>query len=338
LFGAILLFLLVLAAIQMTSSDQLTQILFLIIACGMIFQSFSVIDFFFKSQVQAKFTSCAQLFSLFVASIAKVALMALGASLVCFAWVTVIENALMAASLLFIYRARRLPILGWRFSTSTSIDLMRDAWPLMFSSMAIMVYMRIDQVMIKEMLDSVALGNYAAAIQFSEVWYFVPMAVSTSLFPAIISGREMNKELYYERLQKLYEFMVWIAVAIAILTTLLADPLIRALLGSQFAPAASVLKIHIWAGVFVFLGVSSGKWFLTENLTQLLFYRTLAGAILNVLLNFVLIPRYGIIGAAYATCAAQFCAAYLYDLLNRRTQVTFRMKTKAFFPVHLLRS
>ena len=337
LFGAILLFFLVLAAIQMTSSDRLTQILFLIIACGMIFQSFSVIDFFFKSQVQAKFTSCAQLFSLFVASIAKVALIVLGASLVCFAWVTVIENALMAASLLFMYRERGLPILRWRFSTSTSIDLMRDAWPLMFSSMAIMVYMRIDQVMIKEMLDSVAVGNYAAAIQFSEAWYFVPMAVSASLFPAIINGREMNKELYYERLQRLYDFMVWVAVTIAVLTTLLADRLIPAILGNQFELTASVLKIHIWAGVFVFLGVSSGKWFLTENLTRSLFYRTLSGAILNVLLNFLLIPRYGILGAAYATCAAQFCASYLYDLLDRRTQVTFIMKTKAFFPVHLFR-
>jgi O-antigen/teichoic acid export membrane protein len=214
---------------------------------------------------------------------------------------------------------------------------MRDSWPLMFASMAVMVYMRTDQVMIKEMLDSVAVGNYAAAIYFSEVWYFVPVAVSASLFPAIINGKEMSKELYYERLQSLYDFMVWFAIIIAVLTTLLADQLITTILGNRFKLAAPVLKIHIWAGVFVFLGVSSGKWFLTENLTRLLFYRTLSGAIVNVLLNFLLIPRYGILGAAYATCAAQFCAAYLYDLLDARTQVTFTMKTKAFFPVHLFR-
>jgi len=204
--------------------------------------------------------------------------------------------------------------------------------------MASMIYMRIDQVMIKEMLDSGAVGNYAAAVQFSEVWYIVPMAVSSSLFPAIISSREMNKTLYRQKLQKLYDFMVWVALSIAILTTFLADPWIPVILGKQFEPAASVLKIHIWAAVFVFLGVSSSKWFLTENLTQLLFYRTLSGAVLNVFLNLLLIPRYGILGAAYSACAAQFCAAYLYDLLDTRTQVAFRMKTKAFFPVHLLRS
>jgi O-antigen/teichoic acid export membrane protein len=337
LVGAILLFVFVLAATQMTSSDRPTEILLSVIAGGMIFQSFYVIDFFFKSQVQAKFTSSAQVFSLFVVSVAKVVLIVLGASLVCFAWVLVFENAVIAASLAFVYRKRGLPILQWKFSTSTSVDLMRDAWPLMFSSMAIMVYMRIDQVMIKDMLDSSSVGNYAAAIYFSEVWYFVPMAVSASLFPAIINGREISKKLYYQRLQRLYDFMVWVAIAIAILTTLLADRSILLFLGNRFEQTASVLKIHIWAGVFVFLGVSSGKWFLTENLTRSLFYRTLSGAILNVLLNFLLIPRYGITGAAYATCAAQFCAAYLYDLVDSRTQVTFIMKTKAFFPVHLFR-
>ena len=338
LVGAILLFLFVLAAAQMTSSDRLTEILLLVIAGGMIFQSFYVIDFFFKSQVQAKFTSSAQVFSLFVVSVAKVTLMVLGASLVYFAWVLVFENAIMAASLVFIYRERGLPILRWKFCASTSIDLIRDAWPLMFSGMAIMVYMRIDQVMIKNMVDSTAVGNYAAAIYFSEVWYFVPMAVSASLFPAIINGREISKKLYYERLQRLYDFMVWVAISIALLTTLLGDRLIHFVLGNQFEQTASVLKIHIWAGVFVFLGVSSGKWFLAENLTRSLFYRTLSGAIINVLLNFLLIPRYGIFGAAYATCVAQFCAAYLYDSLDNRCQVTFKMKTKAFFPIHLLRS
>lgn len=336
LFGSILLFLVVLEAIHVSSSDRLTHILLLIIACGIIFQSFWVIDFYFKSQVQAKFTSYAQILSLFATSGVKVACMVLGASLVWFAWVTVIENALMAASLLFMYRERGFSIFRWRFSTSTSIELMRDAWPLMLSGMASMMYMRIDQVMIKEMLDSGAVGNYAAAVQFSEAWYIIPMAVSTSLFPAIINSSQMNKALYRQKLQRLYDVMVWVALSIAILTTLLADRWIPVILGKQFELAASVLKIHIWAAVFVFLGVSSGKWFLTENLAHLLFYRTLSGAALNVFLNFLLIPSYGILGAAYATCAAQFCAAYLFDLLDRRTQVAFWMKTKAFLPVHLL--
>ena len=129
--------------------------------------------------------------------------------------------------------------------------------------------MKIDQVMIKEMMNAEAVGQYAAAVRLSEVWYFIPMVITASLFPAIINAKKKNENLYYLRLQRLYDFMAFMAIAIALPMTFLSDWIVELLYGAQYNQAGSVLVIHIWAGVFVFLGVASAKWFLVENLQML---------------------------------------------------------------------
>lgn len=127
--------------------------------------------------------------------------------------------------------------------------------------------------------------------------------------------------------------MVWMAIAIALPMTFLSDWVIHFLYGEQFSQAGSVLMIHIWAGVFVFLGVASGKWFTAENLQMLSFWRTFNGMVINVVLNFVLIPKYGVQGAAVATLIANCVAAFFFDFFNKKTKDLFYMKLKAFIPI-----
>lgn len=331
--GAFLLFIMVFLALQMTSNEKSTANLVLIIAAGMLFQSFNVIDFYFKSQVLSRFVTYAQLYSLFLSSIAKLSLVFIKASLVWFAWVVVLENAILAILLILMYQSQSLKMYQWRFEKNLARQLLHDSWPLILSGLSVMVYMRIDQVMIKEMLDSEALGNYAAAVRLSEVWYFIPVAVCSSLFPAIINAKKISQELYYVRLQKLYDLMVWLGIAIALPVTFFVEDVIKLLLGEEYILAASVLKIHIWAGVFVFLGVASGKWFLAENLQQYSLYRALTGGIVNVILNLLVIPRLGIIGAAWSTVISYFSAAYLSMVFFRPCRINFLIATKSFCPI-----
>jgi len=183
--------------------------------------------------------------------------------------------------------------------------------------------------MIKEMLDSESVGQYAAAVRLSEAWYFIPMVISASLFPAIINAKKQSEELYYARLQKLYDLMVWMAIAIAIPMTFMSDWIVELLYGSKYSESGSVLMIHIWTSLFVFLGVASSKWFITENLQRYSFYRTLAGLVVNISLNFILIPEFGIYGAAYATLISQIIASYLFNVANKRSRYTFLLQTNA---------
>lgn len=203
----------------------------------------------------------------------------------------------------------------------------------MLSGIVVSIYMRIDQVMIKEMMDSEAVGQYAAAVRVSELWYFIPVVISSSLFPAIINAKAQSEELYYARLQKLYDLMVWMALAIAIPMTFLSNWIVNLLYGNIYDQAGNVLMIHIWTGIFVFLGVASGKWFTAENLQMLSFWRTFSGMVINVVLNLVMIPKYGITGAAVATLSANFMAAFFFDFFNKKTKKVFYMKLKAFVPI-----
>ncbi|SVB55818.1 uncharacterized protein METZ01_LOCUS208672, partial [marine metagenome] len=210
--------------------------------------------------------------------------------------------------------------------------LMIDAWPLIFTGMVVSVYMKIDQVMLKEMLDAKAVGVYASAVKLCEAWYFVPTAVMASLFPAVIEARKKSETVYDERIQKLYDLMVWGSVAIALPTTLLADWVILILYGTDFQEAADVLRIYIWAGVFVSLGVASSKWLVTENLQRYLFYRTALGAVLNISCNLWLIPIYGIRGAVFATLISYFIVAYASLGFFKKTRGNFWAATCSLNP------
>ena len=187
-----------------------------------------------------------------------------------------------------------------------------------------------------QMAGDKAVGIYAAAVRISEVWYFVPMAIVASVFPAILEAKKRSKVLYYARLQKLYDLMVVISVSIALPMTFMSTPLVNFLFGEAYLGAGTVLAIHIWASVFVFLGVASSKWFLAENRQILSMHRTVLGAVANVGLNLWLIPQYGAVGAALTTVLSYAIAAFLADVLQQETRTMFSMKASALNPLSVL--
>ena len=335
--GAALMWLCISAAIPFTNNDVQTNILIAIITLGIIFQTFNVIDFYYQAGVKSKYVVYAHLVQLVVSSITKLIFVWISAPLVWFACVFLLDAVVHAVGLTAMYLKNTGRIWHWKWCWETAKQLLKDSWPLILSGVMVSIYMKIDQVMIKEMLDAERVGYYAAAVKLSEAWYFVPMAITSSVFPAIINAKKQSEELYYQRLQKLYDLMVWLAVAIALPTTFLAPWVIRVLYGDAFLPAAEVLSIHIWAGVFVFLGVASEKWFLAENYIKKNFYRTFLGMLINVILNFVLIPQYGILGAAVATLLGQVAANLLYDFFDKQTYASLRLKINALIPFYYLK-
>lgn len=335
--GAFIMLGFVALATLFTSNDHTTNLYVFIIASGIIFQSFEVVDFYFQSQVLSKFVSICKITQLAVSSVLKVYFVLTGADLIWFVVVTLADQALLALTLFIAYRYQRFGSFYQHFDFILAKKLIKDSWPLIFSSLAVAVYMRIDQIMIKEMLGDKEVGIYSAAVRLSEIWYFIPVIITSSLFPAIVSAKKISEELYYTRLQRLYTLMVWIAIAIALPITFLGGWLVTLLYGEAYRAAGQVLMIHVWAGVFVFLGVASGSWFTNENLQQYLFYRTVLGALINVVLNLALIPRFGVVGAAIATVIAQSMAALFFDLYTTKTRVVFCMKLRTLYFAGLIK-
>jgi O-antigen/teichoic acid export membrane protein len=331
LIGAILMLGIVAITMQLTTSDHLTNLYILFIASGAIFQSFEVVDFYFQSQVLSKFVSICKMTQLLISSILKLYFVFTGADLIWFVLITLFDQFTLALSLYLAYRYQKLGSFYRHFNMMLAKQLLKDSWPLIFSGLVVMIYMRIDQIMIKEMLGEREVGLYSAAVRISELWYFIPAIITTSLFPSIVNAKKISEKLYYSRLQRLYTVLVWSSIAIALPMTFLSESLITLLYGDTFENAGDVLMIHIWAGVFVSLGVASGAWLTSQNLQNHAFYRTFFGAVINVIMNLVLIPIYGMIGSAIATVIAQMMAALLFDLFSSKTRIGFFMKLKTLY-------
>ena len=327
--GTVVMGIAIVAVLQLLAEDQRTSWMIVIIAFGFLFQATNIIEFYFQAQVQSKFTVRAQAVQLLITSLFKIYLVWNKAELVWFALALMLDQAVVALLFLIMYRWKIEWFPFFSFTWTQAKKLMRDAWPLIFAGMVVSVYMKIDQVMLKEMLNTKAVGVYAAAVKLCEAWYFVPTAVIASLFPAVIEARKKSEPLYEERVQKLYDLMVWGSVAVAIPTTLLADWIILILYGADFQEAADVLRIYIWAGVFVSLGVASSKWLVAENLQRYSFYITALGAVLNIVCNFWFIPLYGIKGAALATIISYSTVAYFGLGCFRKTRKTFWTATSS---------
>jgi O-antigen/teichoic acid export membrane protein len=320
-----------------TNNNHTTNRYIFIIASGIVFQSFEVIDFYFQSKVLSKFVSLCKMTQLLISSLLKVYFVLTGADLFWFVVVSFVDQLSIAITLYIAYKYQKLDNFYCYFDKVIAKNLLKNSWPLIFSGLVVMIYMRIDQIMIKEMLGIREVGIYSAAVRLGEAWYFIPMVITSSLFPAIVSAKKVSKELYYTRLQRLYTFMVWAAIAIALPVTFLSDWLVNLLYGEEYMGAGEVLMIQTWAGLFVFLGVASSSWLTSENFQRLAFYRTFAGAIINVVLNLFLIPIYGIIGAAVATLIAQVMAAFVFDYFTDQTRKVFFMKLNTLNIVKILK-
>jgi O-antigen/teichoic acid export membrane protein len=316
-------------AVKFISKDTTINLYIFIIASGLIFQSFDVVDFYFQSKVLSKYVSICRMVQLALSSILKLYLIFIKADLFWFVLVVLIDNTTLAITLAIAYWRQKLGYFFNSFVFSTAKKMLKSSWPLILASIVIMIYMRIDQIMIKEMLGEHEVGLYSAAVRLSEIWYFIPVIVVNSLFPAIVNAKRISAELYQKRLQRLYSLMAWMAIGIAVPMTFLSEWLVVLLYGNAYKQAGQVLMIHIWASVFVFLGVAFGRYLTAENLNIKLLYRTLLGATSNVLLNLILIPKYGIRGAAISLFLSQLMANYIYDLFDKSLYPQLKLKTIA---------
>lgn len=319
------------------ADDALAKVIVAILGSMMLFKTSEVAVYWFESQVLSKFTVWVQNGVFLVFAAIKVMLLLQSAPLVAFAWATMAEALIVALLLLVMLSLRGLRVRQLRLTAARAKSLLADSWPLLISGIAVLIYMKIDQIMLGQMIGDEAVGIYSAAVRISEVWYFVPMVIVASVFPAILEAKKRSEEQYYRRLQRLYDLMVWLSISIALSMTFLSTPIVTLLFGDSYVGAGAVLAVHIWAGIFVFLGVASGQWFLAENRQALSLQRTVLGAIVNVILNIILIRGYGVLGAAWATVVAQLCAALIFDLIQKETRPMFVMKLKSMNVISVIR-
>jgi PST family polysaccharide transporter len=181
-----------------------------------------------------------------------------------------------------------------------------------------------------------AAGIYSAAAQVTEACALLPLAFAPALFPILVRWRKLGPRYYKQQFGRLFLGAALTGLAISLFLTVAARPIILLLYGAQFLPAAPVLVIHGWATIFVFLGIVQSGYDITEGLTWAATQRAALGAIMNIGLNFILIPKYGASGAALATLVAQGCSAFLLNLARKPTRPVFALQLRALLLFPLL--
>lgn len=310
-------------------ADDLSHGLVAIVAAGAVFQAFHAIEFWFNSQVQAKYVAIARNVAFLAGALGKVGLILIGAPLLAFAWIGLFEVVAGSMGLAIAYRSHGHHLRRWQGRLVRAKALLKDSWPLIFSCIVIMIYLRIDQVMLGEMVGSEEVGVYSVAVRLAEVWLFVPTAVYWSVLPGLVEAKAVSDELFYAQLQRFYNLMALIAYAIAIPVMLVAPWLVVTLFGTPYSDAGLILAVLIWANLFIYLEVARSAFFTVMNWNRSYLVTLALGAVLNVVLNLILIPRFGGLGAAVGSCLSYWFAAHGACFFSRPLYRTGFMLTRA---------
>jgi O-antigen/teichoic acid export membrane protein len=332
LAGLIAMMLVITSISILKPDEEFTRTTVIIIGISLFFKATDPIKYWYEARTQSRHVVWVENGVFVLMTVVRVALILSEASVMAFVWLTLIETVLISLGLIFIYttNGRFATLLQW--SLNRAKTLIQDSWPLLLSAMAVMLYTRIDMIMLEGMSNSREVGIYAAATSISEVWYFMPTIIISSLSPSIVACHADNMALYLMRLKRLYFTMFWLALGVSIPVSLLSESMVNILFGIDYLDAAPVLSVHMWASVAVFLGMASSQYLLAEQLQIISFYRTLIGLIFNVLLNIVLIPKMGAMGAAIATVISYFIPIFSLVLFKQTRAHSFHVLLSAIPP------
>jgi len=337
LMGALLVIIIISLIIAFAPKDKSTNWSIFFVSVASVFQSIYVIDYYFQSKVLSKYPVMVRCFSTVISACFKLVLIHMQASLIWFAFAVTMESFAIALGFIFVYMNNKLKVRWWKFKGGLALKLLRDSWPLILSGITISVYMRVDQVMIKSMLDAKAVGIYAIAVNLTEIWYFIPTIIVGSLFPALINARKNDYKLYLNGLQRLHDIFFLIAFVIGITVTLCSGKIIGVLYGEGFMEARMPLVIYIWSVVFIFQGAIRGPFLIVENEQKMGLWFRIIAMLANIGLNLFMVPRYGIIGAAITTLISYSLPVYVFSLFHPVLRLSLFMCLRSYIsPLRLV--
>jgi O-antigen/teichoic acid export membrane protein len=318
--------------INMFVEDEAAGMLINIIAFILIFQSLRTFDTYFQANVISKYCVIANCIAFTCSSSIKLILIYVEADLVYFAYTLVFDSVVIALGYLYIYRLQKKSIISLKYNLKIAIYFLKNGWPLMLVAMAVFLYTKIDQIMIRHIVDSVAVGHYVAATRVVELFYFVPLIVTQSIFPKIVEMKLKSEKEYFRFLENIYRILMWLVFPIALVIFTYSDIIINILYGDEYASATSILNVLSFTVVLSAIGTMSTKILYVEHYEKKYLYRSVLGVCVNIALNFWLIDLFGAVGAAISTVITLVIIYYVYDVFDKDLHKFFYLKIKCFIP------
>lgn len=307
--------------------EPITQMVVFLCGIGMVFQIFDTYNYWFQAKLQSKFSAIATLVAYISVSLYRIILLVLKKNVAWFALASSIDYAVLACFLAIAYKKNSGPI--FHFSWTKAKQLLKESYNFILSGLMVSIYGSTDRFMLKQMIGEESVGYYATALTLCNMWVFVLSAIIDSLTPPIMQAHNENIDTYNKRNKQLYMIVFYISVFVSICFMIFGKLAIRILYGEAYIGAAMPLSIITWYTAFSYLGVARNAWIVCEHKQLYLKYLYLGAAITNVLINVVLIPRWGASGAAMASLLTQINTILVFPAFIKDLRPNVRLMIDA---------
>lgn len=327
------------AAVLFLGGSNRSVPLIAIISATLLLAPLKAMTYWFEATLQAKYNMIAHTVAVLAGAVARIAVVATGRGIEALAIIIAAEQFLAIAVVVAYYLRRRRGVVGrWVLDMTLARALAKESFPLVISSFAVAVYMRIDQVMLGALSTDRETGLYAAVVRLSEAPNFVAVSVAASFAPSVARLRTQPGPKYDAQVSRLMSVLAGLSLVYAIPVALLSTVIIAVVLGDKYDGAGPVLALHVLSSIFVFIGIGQSVWTVNESQQGWAMMRTVTGALLNIGLNFVLIPAYGAAGAALATLIAYSWTNWIGNLVARPTRNMFWLQLQSMDPRRITRA
>lgn len=279
----------------------------------LIFHALSIFDYWFQSRLESKYVSIAKIVAYTIASLYKVILLINRCSVILFAIATVLDYFIICIMLFIFYKKKK----GQSLMVDLKLgkNLLKKSYHFIISSIMVVIYTQIDKIMIGSMMNETYVGYYAAALAIHSAYGFIPQAIINSARPTIYIAKKEDNNKYKKRLKQTYAVIFWSSILFSIIICLCSAFIIKILYGVAYIEATVPLMLLAFATPFAYIGTTHSIWLVSENLYNYNKKFLGIGVIINIVLNFILIPKIGIIGAALATLITEFFTNLIVPLL-----------------------
>ncbi len=220
--------------------------------------------------------------------------------------------------LLLIHRSRQSIPIRWNLDMGLWYRLLKESLPLALAGIFVLIYSRVDVLMLSLMEGNAAVGYYAAAYRLTGTLGLIPFALLVSLYPLLSRYHGASPEAFRRIFRQGLEILVCIAAPLGAIFTVLSRPILTMIYGPAFAPSAPALVLLGWAAALNFLSYLVMTAFNAMNKQGINAWLTFSMILFNIAANLLLIPRYSFVGASMATLLTEgLLVAVGFSLLTR---------------------
>ncbi|WP_455949416.1 flippase [Odoribacter laneus] len=321
-------YILILVSVLLSNADVETSTLILIYGSTIFFTAFELIRNYFTSIVKNKYVVITGIIRNIIGALVKVVLLFVDAPLIFFICALVFDGLIIVGGYITSYK-HEIGKFTWRYDFSIAKSLLKEAFPLLLSGAAVVIYQRIDQVIIKSMLDNSAVGYFSVATKFADFLLFIPMIMAQTISPILVVAKENSYEDYRQKAQYYVDVVTWISIFLSVFTSIFSFYLVRYTFGSEYISAIPVLQILSFKAILSALQNSSGQLIIVDGKQKWAVLRNVFGLVMCVVGNYILIPRYGIVGSAWATLITLSFTGVFGNLIIKPFREYFFMQVKS---------